>query len=171
MWGPDAAGTAHFPANVLGRCTAIVAAGAVLAACGGSSGPPGPYQVVNNYLNQIAEGNYSGACALIDSGVREALIKKMGSRISCPGLFVRCLPSQATNLNRDQSQLLYATILVTTHRRKSEVALSGTAVTKALRSVTLAKERRTWKLTSYGRSLQLCPKEHPLHASRRSPRA
>lgn len=161
--------TARFSASAMGRCGVIVAAAAVLAACGGSGGPPGPYQVVNNYLSQIAEGNYSGACALIDNSVRAALVKKMGSRITCPGLFVRCLPSQATNLSRDQSQLLYATIVVTTHRRKAQVAVSGTAVTRAIRSVTVAKERRTWKLTSYGRALALCPREHPLRAAGRSP--
>lgn len=149
----------------------IVVAAAVLAACGGSSGPPGPYAVVYNYLNQIAEGNYAGACALIDNGVREALVRRIGSRTSCPALFVRCLPSQATNLSRDQSQLLYATIVVSTHRHKARVAVSGTAETKALKSVTLAKERGTWKLTSYGKALERCPREHRLRADRPSSRA
>jgi hypothetical protein len=96
----------------------------------------------------------------------------MGSRTTCSRLFVRCLPSQATNISRDQAQLLYATILVTTHHRRADVTVTGTAVARAIKRVTLTKERGTWKLTSYGDALQRCPaKEHRLHAARRSPSA
>ncbi|MGN6169569.1 MAG: hypothetical protein ACTHQQ_15575 [Solirubrobacteraceae bacterium] len=154
------------------RCAALLAVMAALAGCESNSSPAGPYNVVNNYLTQIAEGNYANACGLLDTGVRDALIRKMGSRTSCSRLFVQCLPSQATNLKRDQSQLLYATIVVDTHRRKSDVTVGGTAVARALKRVTLAKERGTWKLTSYGDALRRCPsKERRLRAARRSGRA
>jgi hypothetical protein len=96
----------------------------------------------------------------------------MGPRASCAKLFVQCLPSKATNISRDQAQLLYATIQVATHHHKADVTVAGTAVARALKRVTLAKERGTWKLTSYGDALQRCPrKEHRLHAARRSPSA
>jgi hypothetical protein len=153
-------------------CAALVAVLAGLAGCGSGSPPPGPYDVVNNYLSQIAEGNYANACGLLDTGVRDALIRKMPARTTCSKLFARCLPSNATNISRDQSQLLYATIVVETHRHKADVTVAGTAVARAIKGVTLAKERRTWKLTSYGYALQRCPaKEHRLHAARRSPGA
>jgi hypothetical protein len=109
---------------------------------------------------------------LLDTGARDALIRKMGSRISCPKVFVRCLPSNATHIRHDQAQLLYATILVATHHHRADVKLAGTAVARAIKRVSLAKERGTWKLTSYGDALQRCPhKEHRLHAARRSPGA
>jgi hypothetical protein len=152
------------------RCAALLGVVTVLAACGSGSPPPGPYDVVSNYLTQIAEGNYSNACGLLTTAARDALIKKMGVRTTCSKLFVRCLPSRATNISRDQAQLLYATILVATHHRKADVTVGGTAVARAIKRVTLAKERRTWKLTSYGDALQRCPlKGHRLRAARRSP--
>ena len=144
---------------------------AALAGCGSGSGPPGPYSAVSNYLSQIAEGNYSNACGMLDPGVRAALIKRMGSRTTCSKLFVQCLPSKATNISRDQSQLLYATIQVATHHHKANATVAGTAVARAIKRVTLAKERRTWKLTSYGDALRKCPRrEHRLRAARGSPR-
>jgi hypothetical protein len=143
-----------------------------LAACGSGSPPPGPYDVVSNYLSRIAEGNYSSACELLDTGTRATLMNKMGSRISCAELFVRCLPSKATNISRDQAQLLYSTIQVTTHHHSADVTVAGTAVARAIKRVTLRKEQGTWKLTSSGDALQRCRrKEHRLHAARRSPSA
>ena len=168
----DPAVNAHLLASRVMRCAVLTVAVIGAAGCGNASPPPGPYDVVSNYLSQIAEGNYSNACGLIDSGTRDALIRRMGSRTSCSKLFVRCLPSQATNISRDQAQLLYATIQGVTHRRKAYVTVSGTAVARAIRSVSLAKERGTWKLTSYGESLQRCPlKQHRLRAARDSPQA
>lgn len=166
------AANARFSASTVMRCTALLALLAGLAGCGSTSAPPGPYDVVSSYLSRIAEGNYSSACGLLDAGTRHALIRKMGSRTSCPKLFVRCLPSKATNINRDQAQLLYATILVATHHHRADVTVAGTAVARAIKRVTLAKERGTWKLTSYGDALRRCPhKGHRLHAARRSPSA
>jgi hypothetical protein len=166
----DSATNARLKASTVMRCAAVLAVVGGLAGCGSGSGPPGPYTAVNNYLTQIAEGNYSNACAMLDSATRMELVKRMGSKTSCAKLFVRCLPSQATNISRDQSQLLYATILVQTHRRKAGVTVAGTAVARAVRRVSLAKEGRTWKLTSPGEALETCRlKAHRLRAARRSP--
>lgn len=142
-----------------------------LVGCEGTGAPPGPYDVAYSYLSRIAEANYAGACGLLDAPTREALIKAMGSKTTCARLFVRCLPSQATNISRDQSQLLYATILPYTRHGKGHVTVSGTAVARAIRSVNVAKEHGTWKLTSYGYALDRCPRQHPLRAARRSHRA
>lgn len=168
----DSATTVRFSAPAVRRWVLLLALAAGLAGCGSGSSPPGPYDVASNYLNQIAEGNYASACGLLDSGTREALIRKAGPRTSCSRLFVRCLPSQATKISRDQAQLLYATIQVTTHRKKAQATVAGTAVARAIRRVTLAKERGTWKLTSYGVALQRCPlKQHRPRAGRSSARA
>lgn len=168
----DSAANAHLSASTVMRFAALLAAMAALAGCeSNASPPPGPYNVVSKYLSQIAEGNYSNACGMLDTGVRDALIKRMGSRTTCSKLFVRCLPSKATNISRDQAQLLYATIQVATHHHKADVTVAGTAVARAIKRVTLAKERGTWKLTSYGDALRRCPrKEHRLRAGRGSPR-
>ncbi|HEY3943994.1 MAG TPA: hypothetical protein VGL78_02110 [Solirubrobacteraceae bacterium] len=167
----DSAANARISAPTAMRFAALLAAMAVLAGCESNSSPPGPYNVVSNYLSQIAEGNYSNACGMLDTGVRDALIKRMGSRTTCSKLFVQCLPSKATNISRDQAQLLYATIQVATHHHKADVTVAGTAVARAIKRVTLAKERGTWKLTSYGDALRRCPhKAHRLRAGRGSPR-
>lgn len=153
------------------HCAVVAALAASLVGCGGS-GTPGQYVAVSNYLSQIAEGSYKGACGLLDSGTRESLIRAMGGRVSCASLFVRCLPSNALKINQDQSQLLYASIAVSTHRKKATATVSGTAVASAISHVTLAKERGTWKLTSYGVALERCPRTgRRLRAARRSPRA
>jgi ribonuclease PH len=59
-----------------------------------------------------------------------------------------------------------------THRNKADVTVGGTAVARAIREVTVADERGTWKLTSFGEALAQCQlKQHRLRAARRSPRA
>lgn len=167
----DSAANARLSASTVMRFAVLLVAMAALAGCESNSSPPGPYNVVSNYLSQIAEGNYSNACGLLDTGVRDALIKRMGSRTTCSKLFVHCLPSRATNISLDQSQLLYATIQVETHHHKADATVAGTAVARAIKRVTLAKERHTWKLTSYGDALRRCPhKDHRLRAARGSPR-
>ena len=171
MMRRDSAANGRLSASIVMRCVALLAAMAALAGCGSGSGPPGPYNVVSNYLSQIAEGNYSNACGMLQAGVRDALIKRMGSRTTCSKLFVQCLPSKATHISSDQSQLLYATIQVATRHHKADATVSGTAVARAIRRVTLAKERRTWKLTSYGDALRRCRrKEHRVRADGGSPR-
>ena len=169
MWGGDSLAKAR-SASVAATACAVL--GVALAAAGcGSTAPPGPYNAVSSYLNQIAEGSYAGACGLLDTRARVSLTRTRGQHISCPTVFARCLPSKVTNLKHDQSQLLYATILVTTHRKTADATVSGTAVARAIKHVSLAKERGTWKLTSYGQALKTCSRARRLRAGRHSPRA
>ena len=166
----DLAANARFAASTVWRGVLLLAVATGVAACGSGSPPPGPYSVVSDYLNEIAEGNYATACGLIEARTREALVRRMGSRVPCSHLFRRCLPNQATKISHDQTQLLYANIQVVTHRNKAVVTLGGTAVARAIRRVTAAKEHKTWKLTSYGEALQRCPRKlHRLRATRRGP--
>ncbi len=164
MWGRDLLAKARSGAYALMIGAALAGAGGA-AGCESNSAPPGPYNVVSSYLSQIAEGSYQGACGLLDAQARLSLIKAKHARISCPTLFSRCLPNRVINARQDQSQLLYATILVTEGRTKAHVDVSGTAVARAIREVRLAKERGTWKLTSYGHDLETCS---PSSAGRRS---
>jgi hypothetical protein len=135
---------------------AALALGACLAACG-SSDLPAPSDVAQSYVYALAEGNYRGACALLDKGTRESLVRAVGSRTTCPRLFARCLPDEASRVNRDQAQLLFANIQVITEGpRKALSRLSGTRVARATREVTMADESGIWKLTSSGRAISRC---------------
>jgi hypothetical protein len=114
---------------------------------------------VQNYLNAVGAGNYSAACAMLDSRTREAPLKSAragGVRITCPKVFVRCLPDKVLRLARDQTQLFYASIDLNVTGKTASGAVSGTAVARALRTVTLANESGTWKLTSYGQAVHGC---------------
>ena len=142
----------------------VAALAAGVAGCGSTA--PQPYDVVYAYLGQIAEGNYASACNQLDPHTREALLTALGGRIGCPQVFRRCLPSYALNLSRDQTQLFYATILVTVHHRRADVIVRGTAVSRALKRVTLRDERGTWRLTSWGAALDRCPRHPPRRTSR-----
>jgi hypothetical protein len=155
MWGRDLLAKARSGAYVVTITAALAGAGGA-AGCESNSVPPGPYNIVGSYLTQIAEGNYQGACGLLDPRARSSLIKAKHARVSCPTLFSRCLPNRVINARHDQSQLLYATILVTEGRTKAHVDVSGTAVARAIREVRLAKKRGTWELTSYGQDLETC---------------
>jgi hypothetical protein len=137
------------------RVVAALALGAWVAACG-SSDLPAPSDVAQSYVYALAEGNYRGACALLDKRTRDSLVRAMGSRTTCPRLFARCLPDQATRVNRDQSQLLFANVQVTMQGPKAVSRLSGTRVARATREVTLANEHGVWKLTSSGQTISRC---------------
>ena len=126
-----------------------------VAGCGGSG--PVPSDSVQNYLSDLAEGNYGGACAQLDRPARDALLRLKGSRSSCTRVFTRCLPNSAITPTKDQSQLLYATVEVNQTGSKADAVVSGTPVARAVKEVTLAKKNGTWKLTSYGRGLTGCP--------------
>jgi hypothetical protein len=171
MWGRNLLAKSRSSASVVLIGVALAAAGGA-AGCESNSVPPIPYSIVSRYLSQIAEGSYQGACALLDPQARSSLIRAKHTRLSCPDLFSRCLPNRVINANHDQSQLLYATILVTEGPRKAHVAVSGTAVARAIREVTLAKKRGNWKLTSYGHDLEICSlRRHRSKAAAHSPRA
>jgi hypothetical protein len=111
---------------------------------------------VQNYLNDVGAGNYAGACALLDERAREAPLQSVRPRITCPKAFVRCLPDNVIRLARDQTQLLYASIQITTNGDKASAVVGGTSVARAIRRVTLAEKQRVWYLTSYGRAVQRC---------------
>lgn len=140
--------------------SAGIRAGAALAlavlAVGCGEAPTPPFQVVQNYLNDVGAGNYAGACGLLDKGAREAPLHSLRPRISCPKAFVRCLPDNVIRLARDQTQLLYASIDINTNGNKATAVVGGTAVARAIRRVTLAEKQGVWYLTSYGRAVERC---------------
>jgi hypothetical protein len=128
---------------------AIVPALAVLAAACGSNAPTA-YSVVDSYIQAIGEGNYANACGLLDQSERASL------HGSCKAVFARCLPNQAAALARDQTQQLYANINLTTTGKTAVAVVSGTAVARTVKSVTLAERGGNWQLTSAGEKLQRC---------------
>ena len=128
--------------------------------CGESSTTP-PVDVVQNYLNDLGAGNYSGACALLDKRTREAPLRSVRPRISCSTVFARCLPDNVTRLTHDQTQLLYASIQVNVAGDTGSANVSGTTVARAIRNVTLANEQGNWKLTSYGQAVHQCRLSKP----------
>jgi hypothetical protein len=128
---------------------AVLALAACAAGCG--SYPPSPSQIAQDYVSAIAEGNYAGACAILGRPARESLSAFTRSSASCPTLLRRCLPTQAAVLRRDQVQLFYANVSVTTAGSTASVRTSGTAAANRIRELTLAKNGARWELTSYGR--------------------
>lgn len=130
-----------------------------LAGCGGSGQPP-VYSNTYGYLTDLANGNFTGACSLLDGHARSALERSAGHRVSCTRAFALCLPSRAQVATQDQSQLLYATVVLNVHGSKAVAELKGTPVADALRHLTLAKERGLWKLSSYGDGLKGCSRRH-----------
>jgi len=127
---------------------AILALAVLAAACGSTA--PTAYNVVDSYIAAIGEGNWSNACGLLDHGARASL------HGPCQKVFARCLPNQAAALARDQTQQLYANIDLTTTGNTAVAVLSGTAVARTVRSVTLAEQGGNWHLTSPGAKLQRC---------------
>jgi hypothetical protein len=132
--------------------------------CGESPTPPD--DVVQNYLNDLGAGNFSGACALLDKRTRETPLKSVRPRVTCPTVFVRCLPDNVIKLTRDQTQLLYASIQINVTGDKASADVSGTSVARAIRQVTLANEQGKWKLTSYGQAVHQCRLSKPRHRVR-----
>jgi hypothetical protein len=146
---------------------ALAACVAGLAGCESNSSADPPAAVVENYLNALGGGNYSGACGLIAARARQAPLKKIGHGMSCPRLFVRCLPKNVIRLAQDPTQLYYSNVDVTGTGSSVSVAVSGTAVASAIRSVTVAKQPQgVWKLTSYGKSIANCRLLKPRHGKR-----
>jgi len=127
--------------------------------------PPSAGTVAENYVMQVAEGNYPAACALLDAHARHDLGVAMKSSAGCADLLARCLPTNASVLQHDQAQLFYANINVTVVGARATVLTSGTAVARRIREVTLAKEHGHWLLTSYGE--QRCPVIGGRHRHRR----
>jgi hypothetical protein len=147
--------------GVVGCLVAVVALAVV--GCGESQTPP-VYAAVDGYLTSLAQGNFSGACAHLNGAGRHSLARATGSRKSCVKIFDRCLPDRVRTDSKDQTQLNYATVDITTHGATGSATVAGTAVARVVKRVTLAKEGRIWKLTSYGEGLKGCRRR----ASRRS---
>jgi len=132
----------------------LIALALCVAACG--EAPTPPFQIVQNYLNDVGAGNYAGACGLLDKHAREAPLLSAKPRITCAKVFVRCLPDNVIRLTRDQTQLLYASIHLNVTGKTATANVGGTVVARAIRSVTLAQQQGTWKLTSYGQAVSRC---------------
>jgi Domain of unknown function (DUF4878) len=132
----------------LRRAAITLAFAALLAGCG--QGQPSPGEIAQNYVTSIAEGNYADACSVLNGHAREALRASMRSRAGCATLLARCLPTNASVLQKDQAQLFYANVEITTDGPNATVRTSGTAVAKKIHEVTLAKTQGKWQLTSYG---------------------
>lgn len=144
--------------RAVATCGATICLAAGLAACGEQS-PPAATLAVQSYLTALAEGNYGSACALIDGRTRRRVARSLGRRVSCPGVFHRCLPDKAQVPRHDQSQLLFADVQVSIHGRSATGIVGGTVVAAAIRRVSLAEEGRHWWLTSYGQGLHGCRAE------------
>jgi hypothetical protein len=133
----------------LRRLAIAFACAAALAGCGQSQ--PSPGEIAQNYVNAIAEGNYSSACGVLDGRARQALKHSMRSQAGCAKLLARCLPTNASVLQNDQAQLFYSNVEISTDGPNAKVRTSGTAVANRIHEVTLAKEQGGWILTSYGK--------------------
>jgi hypothetical protein len=150
----------------MGRALAGLVAAVALAACGSQA--LSPVDIAQNYVYAISEGNYAGACALLEPQTRAALLTSAHWSRGCASLFGRCLPNEAQIAAADQSQLLYANVDLTTSGDRARAALSGTRVARGVRVVTLAHRHDEWRLTSPGHALQRCvPRLRRAHASRR----
>ncbi|MGI8507429.1 MAG: hypothetical protein ACR2MK_11640 [Solirubrobacteraceae bacterium] len=137
------------------RSILVLAMAAGIAGCGNANVVT-PTDVAQSYVYAIAEGNYPGACALLDQRTRETLVSSTRPRVSCPRLFARCLPKGTTTLRRDQSQLLYANTDLQVSGSRAAVRLSGTAAARVTKEVTLVHERAHWELTSPGAAIERC---------------
>jgi hypothetical protein len=131
--------------------------GACLAGCGGENYITPPNEVVQNYLSALASGYYPTACSLLDRRTRESQLKRGGPHATCEKLFAKCLPHSVTRLSHDPLQLYYSSVEINmAGSARASAAVSGTAVARAIRHVTLSDERGTWKLTAYGRAIDQC---------------
>jgi hypothetical protein len=146
----------------------------VLAGCGESPNPPIAF--VQNYLNALGGGDFATACGMVDGQAFAALSKAKHLPASCPALLRRCLPSRVVALGSDQTQLLYANIVVTLsdQGQVANADTSATPVARELKHVTLKHERGVWKFTGFGRAIEACrrtpahkPRHHRRHKSGR----
>lgn len=135
-------------------CLVVILALAVVG-CGESQTPP-VYAAVDGYLTSLAQGNFTTACAHLNGSGRHSLARATGSRKPCVKIFDRCLPDRVRSDNKDQTQLNYATVDITTHGATGSATVAGTAVARVVKRVTLAREGRSWKLSSYGEGLRGC---------------
>ena len=111
---------------------------------------------MQNYLNDLGAGNFSSACRLLDNHTRQSPPRSVKARVSCETLFARCLPDSVTSLPKDQTQLFYSSVEISTTGSTASATVRGTAVARAIRHVTLAQSKGNWALTSYGKAVESC---------------
>jgi hypothetical protein len=128
----------------------VLVLGLAVAAAGCGTPPPGPAAIGQNYVNAIAAGNYAGACAILSAGAQRGLRAAMRSSAGCAALLARCLPTQETNLKRDQVQLFYSSVQQRIVGPRATVSTSGTSVADRVKQLSLVRRRGIWELTSYG---------------------
>jgi len=129
--------------------------GCCVSACGESTVIT-PNEVAQNYVAAIAEGNFVGACAMIEPHARADLLAATKTRISCPALFARCLPVSSQAASGDQSQLFYANVLLATSGDRAQATLSRTPAADAARRVSMLDTRKGWVLTTPGHAVTRC---------------
>jgi hypothetical protein len=128
------------------RWAAMLLAVVLIAGCGSTA--PTAYSVINSYLNALEVGDYSKACGLLDHSARASL------RGPCRAVFARCLANDTAAIARDQTQQLYANVNLTTTGDRAVAQVSGTAVARTVKNVTVAEEHGNWRLTSPGRAFR-----------------
>ena len=130
------------------RRLALLVTAVAVVGCGSTA--PTAYSVVDSYLKALGEGNYANACGLLDQSARGSL------HGPCQMVFARCLPNEARASASDQTQQLYANINLTTTGKTAVALVSGTAVARTVKRVTLADHGGNWRVTSPGEKLQRC---------------
>ena len=122
--------------------------------------------VARSYVSALAEGGFQAACTMLAPEARRPL--ESSARVSCAALLARCLPGTTTILSHDQSQLLY----VNTNSRdlgcEVAVRLSGTAVAREIREVTLTNEHGRWLLSTPGANITRCAHKFAHRRARRA---
>jgi hypothetical protein len=111
--------------------------------------------VVEGYEQALATGGYSAACHFLAPQTRERLARDGGAS-NCAAAVTRCLPNNAIVPKKDQSQLLYATVVTSGHGSGTKVSISGNPVANAIRNVSLKPKPGGWILTSYGEGFTGC---------------
>jgi hypothetical protein len=146
-----------------------VAAAVFLAGCGESPNPP--IAIVQNYLNALGGGTYASACGMADSQALASVMRAKHAHTSCAHFFRRCLPNAALKPKSDQTQLLYANIDVrlSDHGRVANADTSATPVATELKHVTLKHEHGVWKVTGFGRAIEVCRLNAHRHKPRKPP--
>ena len=146
----------------MSRRTAALAVVLTLAACAAGCGDtaPTPGDIAESYLSALASGDYTNACGQLNAQARAALVKAYGAAVPCREVFAHCLPNQANNLNKDQSQLLFANEDITTRGHHASVSVNGTAVARRVKRVSLVEKQGNWHLVSYGSGLTHCRAGH-----------
>jgi hypothetical protein len=147
----------------------VLAMVVAMAGCGESPTPPN--EAVQNYLDALGSGNYVNACSLLDARATQTLLRSKTPHTTCANLFRTCLPHKTLILNTDQTQLYYANIQVSVTGSDATAAVSGTAVARELKHVSLKNEKTVWKVTGFGEAIDRCrlthhhpgPRHRPAH--------